>query len=133
MEMDNNFQREQAQIKDLQHNVDRWKSISRIMEYSREEIQRVIERYPEKHAKRMEKVRKEREERVNAAIVYAAEITRRVGCMDRMEEKQKEQIEKIQEAGEVIFAENAALEQKIASLKKELRKTSSRKRAHADN
>ncbi|CAO4366871.1 unnamed protein product [Caenorhabditis nigoni] len=131
--MDNNFRREQNRIRELQGDLDWEKDRKRTMIYRKDETDRDIGRHPERHAKTMEKVRMEHEERVNAAIVYAAELTKRVECMDRVEERQKEQLEKIKEAADVIFAENEALEQKIASLKKELRKTSSRKRPHADN
>ncbi|PIC48215.1 hypothetical protein B9Z55_007281 [Caenorhabditis nigoni] len=108
--MDNNFRREQNLIRELQGDLEWEKDRKRTMVYRKDETDRDIERHPERHAKTMEKVRMEHEERVNAAIVYAAELTRRVECMDRMEERQKEQLEKIKEAGGVIFEKvNAAI------------------------
>ncbi|ULU08116.1 hypothetical protein L3Y34_019299 [Caenorhabditis briggsae] len=133
MDMDNNFRREQAQIRGLQRELDWEKDMSREMVYRKGETDSDIERHPERHAKTLEKVRREHEEKVNASIIYAAELTRRVECMDRIEEKQKSQLEILKKAENAVIAENTTLERKIASLKYELRMTSSRKRAHADN
>ncbi|UMM20047.1 hypothetical protein L5515_015415 [Caenorhabditis briggsae] len=117
MDMDNNFRREQAQIRGLQRELDWEKDMFREMVYRKGETDSDIERHPERHAKTLEKVRREHEEKVNASIIYAAELTRRVECMDRIEEKQKSQLEILKKAGNAVIAENTTLERKIASLK----------------
>ncbi|UMM20048.1 hypothetical protein L5515_015415 [Caenorhabditis briggsae] len=118
MDMDNNFRREQAQIRGLQRELDWEKDMFREMVYRKGETDSDIERHPERHAKTLEKVRREHEEKVNASIIYAAELTRRVECMDRIEEKQKSQLEILKKAGNAVIAENTTLERKIASLNK---------------
>ncbi|CAP38202.1 Protein CBG21376 [Caenorhabditis briggsae] len=110
MDMDNNFRREQAQIRGLQRELDWEKDMSREMVYRKGETDSDIERHPERHAKTLEKVRREHEEKVNASIIYAAELTRRVECLDRIEEKQKSQLEILKKA------ENAVIEMVNASI-----------------
>ncbi|CAO4366873.1 unnamed protein product [Caenorhabditis nigoni] len=80
-----------------------------------------IQNHPKKHERRMKKVRTTQEETVDNAVFYAAELTRKVECMERVDEQQKKQFKTLKKAGNAFIAENATLERKIARMKDELR------------
>ncbi|CAO4366875.1 unnamed protein product [Caenorhabditis nigoni] len=88
-----------------------------------------------KHEVQMEEFRKRHNEKVDRAIMYAAEMERRVESLERNEKKQKEQSEKLKEVLVVLEAENAILRPKIARLKNELNfaKREEKKRQREEN
>ncbi|PIC48217.1 hypothetical protein B9Z55_007282 [Caenorhabditis nigoni] len=99
----NQFEREQAQIKAMWRRVYELRAMSEEMHFRREATKREIETYPQRHENRMRVVRIVHWANVNNAIRYAAELTRRVECMDRVEEKQKRQLEMLKKAGDAII------------------------------
>ncbi|CAO4366874.1 unnamed protein product [Caenorhabditis nigoni] len=117
----NQFEREQAQIKAMWRRVYELRAMSEEMHFRREATKREIETYPDRHENRMRVVRIVHWANVNNAVRYAAELTRRVECMDRVEEKQKGQLEMLKKAGDAVIAENTQLERAIARMKDELR------------
>ncbi|CAP38201.1 Protein CBG21375 [Caenorhabditis briggsae] len=117
--MDNIEHRERVEA--LQHDFLWQDAMFREMEYRKEKTNSEIEKRIEWHENELKKVRIEREEKVNYGIWYAAELKQRLEIMERVQQKQKTEFEKIKKNGDVVIAENVNLERAIARKKDELR------------
>ncbi|PIC48214.1 hypothetical protein B9Z55_007280 [Caenorhabditis nigoni] len=113
--------KKQLQIEELQHDLLLQDAMTSQMEYLKGNTESQIEKHTAWHENELKRARFKREEKVNHAIWYAAELKQRLEIMERVQQKQKTEFEAIKEAGEIVFAENVNLERAIARKKDELR------------
>ncbi|CAO4366870.1 unnamed protein product [Caenorhabditis nigoni] len=113
--------KKQLQIEELHHDLLLQDAMTSQMEYLKGKTESQIEKNTAWHENELKRARIEREEKVNHAIWYAAELKQRLEIMERVWQEQKAGFEKIKEAGDVVFAENVNLERVIARKKDELR------------
>ncbi|UMM20049.1 hypothetical protein L5515_015415 [Caenorhabditis briggsae] len=84
-------------------------------------VESAVEEWEKKHEGNMNEVRRKRNEKVDSAILYAAEMEKRVESLERNDKKQKEQFEKFEEVLKVLEDENMKYEEKIKMMQKSLR------------
>ncbi|PIC48218.1 hypothetical protein B9Z55_007282 [Caenorhabditis nigoni] len=108
------------QISLLRHKLEGLKKERRYMEYEINGKPEVKVRRKAYEAKKAE-AQKRRNEKVDRATMYAAEMERRVESLERNDKKQKEQFEKFKEVLRVLEDENVTYEEQIKTMQKSLR------------
>ncbi|CAO4366869.1 unnamed protein product [Caenorhabditis nigoni] len=88
--------------------------------FRKKSIDEEMEKKRLEHPEVMVKIRKAQHEKVERAILYAAELESRVNIMETVKEKQDVQIKQINEQLRETEEENLELQQKLVTLRREL-------------